>query len=158
MIQWMTRKQSKRVNLFEWTHFIKLAKRRFKKRFKKSISPKEIKKMWDTWIQYRIIDSVIQGGVIQIDKHSTIEIVGTPVLEDKRFFKMLMRGKSTLRNGIVKNATLNSRRRDYKFKIVYINKLAKDKDLYFQGVPKFSKQVHEAIVNQNYYYRINVNK
>ena len=58
------------------------------------------------------------------------------------------------RGGVLVDDNRSLKRKDYKYKIVYENKLAKNKALYFKASPSFSKQVHQAIINTNNYYPI----
>jgi len=135
----------------DWAHFVKLTQRRFRKKFKKNITSKDIKKICDSFIQ-SVIDEVILGDKVQIDKHSTCQVIGTPVLEDKRLKSLLLKGKSFSGAGI-RTARFNSMRKDFKYKIVYENTLSKNR-LFFEPHKNFSRQVHEAIINTNNYYRI----
>lgn len=150
----MIHKKSTRHHDFEWSHFITLAKRRFKKKYKKNIKATEIKKIWLDWLEYWIIEGVLNGNMVKIDRYSTIQIVGRSILEDKRVFKMLINGKSMGRNGTMKNAEFGSKRRDFIYKIEYENSLAGDKKLYFKADRAFSRRVHEALLNNNIYYKI----
>lgn len=147
----MSKSQS---NQFSQKHFIALTKKRFKKKFKKTVTATEINKVWKDWVQYHIIDGVIDGDDVKIDKHSSIRIVGTPVLEDGTFKSLILNGRMVNRGGVVTSPKRNIKRKDFKYKIVYVNKLAKDKALYFKASPKFAKQVHEALINTNNYYPI----
>lgn len=145
MTQRMTRK-----NDFDWVHFIAIVKKRHKKKFGKPITATEIRKIIKTYLNW-IIEKVIEGGQVRMDRHSTIEVIGVPVLEDK-IFKILVKGKSIRRDGSIKNAEFGSKRRDFKYKITYRNKL--NEDLHFNADQKFAKRVHEAIENTNNYYKI----
>lgn len=147
----------KKLHEFNWNHFIEVAQERFKKRFKKNITPTQIRKIWDVWVKHRIINKVIEGDCVIIDRHSSIQLIGTPILEDKRFFAMLLRGRMSMRDGTAKIAERHQKRKDYKFKIVYKNDTAKGK-LFFKAIPSFSKAAHESIINTNTYYKINVNQ
>ena len=139
---------------FNQKHFIALTKKRFKKKFKTTITATEINKMWKDWVQYHIIDGVIDGDKVKIDKHSSIKIVGVPVLDDNSFKGLILSGRMVNRSGVASPIKRNIKRKDFKYKIVYENKLAKDKALYFKASPKFAKQVHEALINTNNYYQI----
>lgn len=145
---------NKSNNQFNQTHFIKLTKKRFRKKFKKGISAREINKIWKDWVQYHIIDGVIEGDKVKIDKHSSIRLVGMPILEDKTFKGLILSGRMINRGGVSSPIKRNIKRKDFKYKIVYENKLAKDKALYFKASPNFAKQVHLALINTNNYYPI----
>jgi hypothetical protein len=145
---------SKLNNQFSQKHFIALTKKRFKKKFKKPISATDINKIWKDWVQYHIIDGVIDGDKVKIDKHSSIRIVGMPILDDNSFKGLIMSGRMINRGGSVTSPKMNPKRKEFKYKIVYENKLAKDKALYFKASPKFAKQVHQALINTNNYYPI----
>jgi len=139
-----------RKNDFSWPHFIELTKKRHKKKFGKSITATEIRKITKKFIS-DLIDKVIEGGNVKINKHSSIEVVGTKILEDD-IFKLLVKGKSLRRDGTMKNAEFNPRRKEFKYRIVYENSL--NKDLRFKADPKFAKRVHQALISTNNYYRI----
>lgn len=145
---------SKLNNQFSQKHFIALTKKRFKKKFKKPISATDINKIWKDWVQYHIIDGVIDGDKVKIDKHSSIRIVGMPILDDNSFKGLIMSGRMINRGGGVTSPKMNPKRKEFKYKIVYENKLAKDKALYFKASPNFAKQVHQALINTNNYYPI----
>lgn len=153
----MIPRMTRRINSLKWAEFVEMTQHKFKKRFKKKIKPAEIKEICDNWIKYRILEELITGSKVQIDKYSTIQIIGVPVLEDKNFMRLLKKGKTRRRDGTLKTATLNPRRKDFKYWIEYTHSLAK-RPIYFEADPKFSKAVHEAIVNQNHYYKINYDK
>lgn len=148
----MMKKRAERANNFDWDHFIKLTKKRFRKKFKKSISTTEIKKIWDDFLE-DVIERVLDGECVNIDRHSQIQVIGRPVMDDPRFMSLLMRGRTMRRNGTLKYAELSPMRRDFKYEIAYTNTLSK-KPLYFKAHPKFAKRVHEAIENTNTYYKI----
>lgn len=137
-----------RVN--NWATLILKIKKRYKKKFKRAIKTNEIKKIWDNWIN-SITQEVIKGGEVKIDKHSSLEIIGIPIMDDK-IFGLLKKGKSIRRDGSMKNAEFNGRRQNVKYKIVYKNKLRSD--VRFKAHPDFAKLVHETIENTNNYYTI----
>lgn len=94
------------------------------------------------------------GKKIKIDRFATIELVGTPILEDKKFLKMLQQGRMLRRDGAIKKAHIDPKRKDVKYKICYKNSIAKKKQVFFKAAPNFSNQVREALNNTNTYYRI----
>lgn len=143
-----------KTNQFSQTHFIELTKKRFRKKFKKGISAREINKICKDWIQLYIIDNVLDGQKVKIDKHSSIRVIGRPVLEDENFKSLIRKGKIMNRGGVLVDDNRSLKRKDYKYKIVYENKLAKNKALYFKASASFSKQVHQSLINTNQYYPI----
>ncbi len=133
----------------EWKEFVISTKRKYKKRFGRKIKTTEIKKIWDEYLDFTI-ERVLKGGEVIVDKYSRLEVVGTPIWNDKNFIERLKKGKA-LRNGYFVTANLNPKRRDVKYKIVYTNTY---RDVYFKPHPNFSKQVHQTLCNTNNYFRI----
>ena len=149
----MTRKRQDSYNKFDQAHFVKLTKRRFKKKFGKEISATEINKIWKDYVQYRIIQNVLKGDCVKIDKHSTIQVVGMPVVNDQNLVSLLSNGKIMRRDGTISKADLSHKRKYYKYKIVYKNKLAKG-TLIFKASPMFKKQLVDTLNNTNIYFTI----
>lgn len=158
-IQQMTYKKQKRSNSLNWGRFIKQTQKRYRKSFHKHIRSQDIKKIWDTFLEMKIIAGVLSGDCVKIDKYSTIQVIGTPILNDKRFFSMLMSGKMVRRDGLVKLAKQDPIRKDVKYKIVYKHTLGEKKKILFKADVKFARRVREALNNTNTYYKIDyVNK
>jgi hypothetical protein len=155
----MTRKRQNSNNDFDQAHFIKLTKRRFKKKFKKEITATEINKIWKDFVQYGIIQNVLKGNCTKIDKHSTIQVIGEKIEEDSRFVKLLKQGLIVRQTGDIKKVLSRGVRNDFKYKIVYKNKLAKGK-LIFNASADFKRQLVKTLNTTNNYFQIesNVNK
>lgn len=159
MIQQTIHKKHKRINSLDWGSFVRQTQKSFKKKFKKEIKSREIKKIWDTFLKVKIIDPVVAGKLVKIDKNSTIQVIGKPIEEDKNFYQMLLRGKMVRRDGVIKMAERNPKRKDFIYKIVYKNKTREGKKLYFKADAAFSKQVRDSLNNTNTFYKIDyVNK
>lgn len=150
----MNKLNRKSLNQFDKKRFNKEAKRRFKKEFKKKVSVTEINEIVKNWLHWGLIAEVLKGGEHKIDKNSSIEVIGTPIMSDERMLNNLMNGRVLTRTGKFKKAdNIASTRKDFKYKIVYKNSLAKDKNIMFQACPKFAKQVHERLINTNTYFK-----
>ena len=144
-----SRKRRLRNNDFDHKHFIKLTKRRFKKKFGKKITAKEINKIWKDWVQYRITENLLDGRLVKIDKHSTMEVVGFPILQSKT----LTAGKVMRSNGAVMVLDASRKRPDFQYKIVYKNTLAKEK-IYFKADVEIRRQLRDKLENTSAYFRI----
>lgn len=155
----MTRKRQDSYNDFDQAHFIKLTRRRFKKRFKKEIKASEINKIWKDFVQYGIVQKVLKGDCVKIDKHSTIQVVGEKIEENSRFVNLLKKGLIIRQNGEIKKVLNRGVRNDFKYKILYINRLAKG-NLIFKANTEFKKQLVNTLNTTNNYFQIksNVNK
>lgn len=149
----MIHNKRKRSNSLNWGDFVKQTQRRFKKKHGKHISSKDIKNIWDSWLEQKIIQGVLNGDEIQIDRYSTIQVVGTPIENDKRFYELLRKGKMRRRDGILVDSKLGLRK-DYKYKIVYTNSIAGDKEVYFKADPRFARRVRESLNNTTTFYKI----
>lgn len=152
----MTRKRQNSKNDFDQAHFVKLTKRRFKKRFKKNITATEINKIWKDFVQYGIIQKVLKGDCVKIDKHSTIQVIGEKIEENSRFVNLLKQGLIVRQTGVIKKVLTRGVRNDFKYKIVYNNKLAKGK-LIFNANANFKKQLVETLNTTNNYFQIKSN-
>lgn len=155
----MTRKKPSSYNDFDQAHFTKITKRRFKKKFKKEISATEINKIWKDFVQYGIIRNVLKGNCVRIDKHSTIQVVGVPVTEDKPFMNLMKNGRILRQNGTIRKADQLGKRKEFKYSFEYKNSLAKNK-IIFKADKKFKKQLIDTLNNTFTYFQIksNVNK
>jgi hypothetical protein len=145
-----------RINQYNNKDFVALAKKRLKKSLKSKASSAEINSVIKNWIQEKIIAETVKGYKVKIDKHSTIQVVGSPIIKDKLAMNLLSNGKYISRQGILKNAdNMNKRRKDIKYKICYINKLAEGKNIHFKASAKFKDQVHKALINTNTHFHVN---
>ncbi len=148
----------KRHNSLNWGKFVEQTQKRFKKRHGKHISSADIKKIWDDYVEKKIIAGVLAGNKVQIDKFSTIQLIGKPVEDDPKFYAMLRKGQMVRRDGAIVRAKIGQLRKDVKYKIIYTNTLGKEK-IYFKADPKFARRVRESLNNTNTYYKVNyVNK
>lgn len=150
----MKSKQKKPKNQFNKDRFFELVRKRYKKRYGRTIGLRdsEIMSRVNIWIE-GVINGVVNGKKVKLDKHSYIQVIGTPVLEDEGFKRIVGNGRY-IAGGIVKKAdNMNYKRNDVKYKIYYVNSLAKEK-IYFEAHKDFKKRVHKALVETNNYYKI----
>lgn len=151
----MNKLNRKLHNQFDKEFFNKQAKKKFKREFKKRISVTEINEIVKNWIEYGVIEDVLKGNCTKLDKNSSIQVIGTPIMNDGRMVELLSNGKCLTRKGNYKKAdNINSKRKDFKYKIVYTNRLAEDKLIMFKACPKFAKKVHLQLINTNTYFKL----
>jgi len=142
--------RSKAQAKFDMPTIRRRAKRLMRKRHKKTISLKEVDKIWKEYVEYGIIREVLHYGYIDIDSNFRIEIEGRKILEDKRIQALLEKGLNV--NGIVKPA-VRWGNRDVIYKIKLIDKQCKGQ-IVFTAHKDFKKRVSEHLKNPNTYYKI----
>jgi hypothetical protein len=149
----MTLKKKPR-NQFSKKRFISLVKKRFKKKFGKPISTKDINEIVGNWLEYGVIQEVLDGNEVKLGKHASIQVVGEPILESKSL-ELLKKGLYVTRDGKLKKAdNINRKRGNVKYGIEYKNSLAGDKKIYFKPAQSFSRRVHKALIETDTYYKI----
>lgn len=143
----------KRKNQFQQVKFCQFVRKRYRRRFKKgsNATDSEIMKVINDWLEY-VMDEVIKGKKVMLNKNSYIQVVGIPVLEHKSYVNLTKKGLVLGRSGIRK-ATGLPRRKDFIYRIEYVNTMAKEK-IYFDPHPDFSGKVHRALEQTNVYYHI----
>lgn len=143
---------------FSMINIRKRSKKLMRKRYKKTIKKNFVDKVWKDWVEIMIVEPLIKDGFVQVDKHFSLEIVGTRVSENKRVFALLSNGLMYQRGGGVKKAPkLNPLRNGFTYRIVMKENRYKHGKLIFEAHPYIKKRVHEALVNTNKYYRIESN-
>ena len=110
----------------------------------KKIQLSLVDRVWKDYINLSLIPSLINYGKVQIDKHTSIEIVG------KKEIKLLYLKKG----GVSSTTTCNKLRAGISYKIVYSDTNFKNGVLVFKANNNVKKAVSEALMNTNNYYRI----
>lgn len=143
----------KRKNQFQTDKFCKSVRKRYRKRFKKSISATngEIMKCLGDILEW-VMDEVVKGKKVVLNKYSYIQVIGVPILEHKSYMNLAKQGLAVGKNGVRKSAGL-PRRKDFIYGIEYVNTISKEK-IYFNPHPAFSGRVHKALEETNVYYHI----
>lgn len=144
--------QRKLVNTFNTTALCKRAVKTVRRKYKKSIKQSEARKIWDDWCEYAVIRPLLKFGIVQIDKHTKIEIVGERYENDSRMFALMSNGLN--KNGVMKKAVkFNPNRYGIKYKIVFTDSNYRGVTI-FKANKKLKERVHDALVNTQTYYRI----
>ena len=73
MIQKTIRKRAKRK--FDMPLTVSKTRKALRKRYKKTVTKKEIRAAWKDLVEHTIVDPLIKDGFVQIDKHFSLEIV-----------------------------------------------------------------------------------
>lgn len=108
-------------------------------------------KVINDWLGY-VMDEVIKGKKVMLDKYSYIRVVGVPVLEHKSYMNLAKQGLVVRKNGVLKAAGL-PKRKDFVYGIEYVNTISKEK-IYFDPHPSFSSRVHRTLEETNTYFHI----
>jgi hypothetical protein len=109
----------------------------------------EIMKVVDDFLE-DVMDRVVAGKKVVLNKYSYIQVVGRPITENKAYMTLAKQGLAIGRNGVRKIAKI-SRRKDFVYKIEYVNTISKEK-IYFEPHPDFSARVHKALEETNTYF------
>lgn len=146
--------QPKDKRKFDMPTVRRRARRLVKKRYGKRIKLTKVDKIWKEFVKYGIVRELLKYGKVQIDKNFSMEIVGRNITEDKKLFKIFVRGIG-VRNGIITNsANLNKGRDGYVYHIVLTDNNFKEGVLIYKPTDKIREAVHNSLVNTNTYYRI----
>lgn len=139
---------------FQQDKFCDMVRRRYKRRFKKGIGVgnSEIMKEINLYLN-EIIDEVIKGKKVIIDKHSYMQVIGTPAVENKVFSRLASKGLTLSTKGKVTTIKSIPRRKDIIYKIVYVNTIT-DKKIYFDAHPKFKERLKKSLNETNTHYKI----
>lgn len=143
-----------KTNQFKKPKFIRQAKQRSRKSLGFTPTTKQINEVVKNWIEHYIIAETVKGHEVKIDKHSTIEVIGKPVMEHKRAVSLFSEGRIVSQNKLKKNDSMGKMRKNHIYKIVYKNKLADGKNLHFNAHPSFKKKVNHALENTATYFTL----
>lgn len=143
----------KRKNQFSADKFCQSVRKRYKRRFKKGVNATDgqIMKVIGDYLDY-VIEQVVKGKKVILNKYSYIQVVGVPVLEHETYVNLSKKGLVLSRAGLRKAKEL-PKRKDFVYGIKYVNTISKEK-IYFTPHPSFSAKVHKALQETNTYYHI----
>lgn len=138
-------------NSFKMTVLTTRIKKRIRKKFKKTVSKRKIREVWKDYVDIMIIDPLIEKGKVQIDKHFSLEIVGTRIVDDIKLFNLLSQNREKDNNKLPS-------RRGICFQVKMIESRFKEGMLKFEPDARMAKRIKEAVQSTNKYYKIeNVN-
>lgn len=121
-------------------------KKRYKKAFKEKITTPEINKIWNTYLEEEVINTLAVGGVVNLDASSRIWVKASPTSQNKRFMSLLEKG-FMYRNGKIVEANLNMSTSEYIYDIIFETKRWREETkLYFQPHANLSKAVRQGIL------------
>lgn len=131
-------------NSFDMRIIRRRARKKLRVKHGVKIKLSEVDKIWKDYVNLAIIKPLIKFGKVQIDKNTSIEIVGKKTL---KIINLKKGGKASTSN-------VNSRRPGLTYKVVYFDSNYKRGALVFTASPIIKKSVNEALLNTNIYYRI----
>lgn len=143
-----------KTNQFKKPKFIRQCKQRSRKSLGVTPSTKQINEVLKNWIEHYVIEQVVKGHEVKLDKHSTIEVIGKPVMDNKRAVSLFSNGRIVSKGRLKKNDGMGKMRKNHIYKIVYKNKLADGKNLHFNAHPIFRKKVNYALENTATYFTL----
>ena len=102
-----------------------------------------------------IVQPLLRGEKVQLDKHFSLEIVGQKLVNNKKAFSLMSKGYVALTGGGVKKAILqDTTRHGLIYAIEMKESRFKEGILIFTADQKIKKRVSDALKNTNTYYRI----
>jgi len=125
-----------------------------RKRYKKRIELSKVDEVWKDWVEIMIVEPLLKGHKVNIDKHCTLEIVGSRVIDNKKVFNLLSNGIMVQGRMVKKAIKLNQTRKGLTYRIEMIDNNFKEGKLLFTAAPYIKKRVNESLKNTNTYYRI----
>lgn len=154
MIQKTIHKRAK--SKFKMSVMTARIKRKFRKKYKKTISKSKIIEVWKDYVEIAIKDELIKKGKVQIDKHFSLEIVGMRLVDDKKRLALQKNGLVLMKGGGVRKATerVQSTRDGFTYKIEMTEPRFKEGLLIFEADKKIKQAMVDSLQNTNKYYRI----
>lgn len=145
--------KQKLKNQFRADKFCSMVRRRYKKRFKKVMPFSDADVMREISLYLNeIMDEVIKGKKVILDKHSYIQVIGAPAVENKTYARLVSKG--LIFNGKrISKITSIPRRRDIVYGIEYVNTIT-DKRIYFDPHKDFKKRLRKSLEETNTHYHI----
>ncbi len=104
-------------------------------------------------MQIEIIDELVRGKEVRIDKHSTIQVIGRPIKKGSSAYALMKKGLYVQNGFIKKIESVNYFRAGISYKIEYTNTLYKG-NLYFNANTEFKKQIYKGLLNRANVYKI----
>lgn len=140
---------------FDMAEMTARIKKRFRKKYKKTVTKNKIREIWKDWVEIMIIEPLVQKGKVQIDRGFSLEIVGKRLVDDKRKIALIQ----NMANGGGPTLKPIATRKEFTYRIVMKEDRFKEGILIFEPDKKIRQKVRHALENTNRYYRIeNVNK
>lgn len=134
-------------------------RKQYRKKFKESISVKEINEIWRAYLEDVVISQLLKGKKVVIINGFEIEVIGRPVVENEKIARLFANGMQVYRNGVVKPATgLSKTRRGYYYKIECKNSNFKNGTLFFKANRKISDRLFYLLSETSQYFRIESNE
>ncbi len=129
------------------------AKKMMKVKHKKIMPLKRLDSVWNSYVEYDLIPTLLKTGKCQIDKYTTLEIVGQRTETNSRYMALLSKGAAITRTGRFITPEINRNRQDYTYKIVLTDTNYKGQVI-FEPTKELSKKVRYALENTQTYYRL----
>lgn len=131
------------------------AKVMMRKKYKKTIKLSDLDKVWNDWVEYRIVRPLIEYGKVQIDDKTSIEIVGRNTANNPNYYSLLSRGVVISKSGFMTEPKEMGKNRDgLTYKIIFTDSNYKKGQLIFEANGNLSKRVSKALRETQTYYRI----
>jgi hypothetical protein len=134
-----------------------LIRKRFKERYNRKITTKEVNAIWKTYIEEHIIKQLAVGQIVYLDKDTRIWVKATPITESKVAMSLLKKGLM-YKGGRIVEAKINYDTSEYIYDIVLETRQWKHTNkLYFTPHPLIRKAVREGIIKGKLLTRTYVN-
>jgi len=135
-----------RSNNFDMSVLRRRARKKLRDNYGLKIKLSYVDMVWKDYINLSLVPELLKYGKVQIDKRTSIEIVG------KKEIKVLYLKKG----GVSSTTKYNKMREGISYKIVLNDSNFKNGTLIFKANSNIKKAVSEALMNTNNYYRIAV--
>jgi len=135
-----------RSNNFDMSALRRRARKKLRDNYGLKIKLSYVDMVWKDYINLSLVPELLKYGRVQIDKRTSIEIVG------KKEIKVLYLKKG----GVSSTTKYNKMREGISYKIVLNDSNFKNGTLIFKANSNIKKAVSEALMNTNNYYRIAV--
>jgi len=135
-----------RSNNFDMSVLRRRARKKLRENYGLKIKLSYVDMVWKDYINLSLVPELLKYGKVQIDKRTSIEIVG------KKEIKVLYLKKG----GVSSTTKYNKMREGISYKIVLNDSNFKNGTLIFKANSNIKKAVSEALMNTNNYYRIAV--
>lgn len=147
----MTRK--KLLNSFDMPSLRLKAKRLMRKRYKKTISKREVDRIWKNYCEYGIIQPLLKYGNVQIGNDFGMEIVGKRI-ENSKLFGLFSKGLAIKGGMVVEQMNISSDRMGIVYGIKITDSSYKHGKLVFEADKNLKKRVHNSVKSIVNNYRI----
>ena len=142
----MTAETMHKSNNFDMSVLRRRARKKLRVKYGVKAKLSYIDSVWKDYINLSLVPELLKYGKVQIDKQTSIEIVG------KKEIKLLYLKKG----GVSSTTKYNNMRAGISYKIVLTDANFKNGTLIFTANSNIKKAVSNALMNTNNYYRIAV--